>query len=206
MKAMSILNLTRHVFKKQAPLLCFVLSLSACSNYTMEPLCSEGNAVTPEGISGLYTVSTQDAETFEVTTSEMEIRAQGGKLLQLSKEGEEESSLCQVAGKIIVENYNKDVKGYEHQQLFVTGMGITQLPIMYGKSSLDAAGVPNSIFEIPTPGDEGLLAKVTAFVDRALVNYDAAQLGLMINNTGYAPKDIIAHAKTSPVGLTLLRK
>src|SRR4051812_17810140 len=94
--------------------LCFAaLSLAACSNYTVAPLCNDDNAVLPAGVTGDYTFSVQN-EDFTVSTTEIQITGtHGGHVFKSSSLGDDsESRLCQVGGFVIDESFVDIVQGY----------------------------------------------------------------------------------------------
>ena len=81
------------------------LLLGACNNYTTAPVCHGGNAASPAGMTGVYTLSTQK-EDFTVETQKFSIGVDAaGKMKLKSAAGDEkESSLCEINGQLIQED------------------------------------------------------------------------------------------------------
>jgi len=187
--------------------------LAGCENYTAAPVCTDANAVVPAGTTGVYTVSTQDDQ-FKTTTTTITVTNELGKgqLIRRAAGGDEQDSrVCQVDGQIVEETFNKDVKGYQQMRLYVTGMGLTELPLFYDKAELDQAGIPSQVFELPEQARQLLGPKLThdveALATHVLSVFAADKpTGLMVDNASVSPEALMSHAKAGPVGLTLLRR
>lgn len=175
--------------------------LTGCENYTAAPVCNDGNAVNPPGMTGVYTISTQN-EDFTTTTQEFSIGVDERGRLQDDDEGR----VCQVAGQFIQESFDADRKGYSQSRLYVTQMGLTTVPLFYDKAVLDAAGVPTKIFEVPEGARRVLGKDVTEAFERFAARAAEPVLGLMIDNAQVAPELVMGAARASPVGVTLIRK
>lgn len=215
MKAASWLILVKKRVNGQSARLAGVMVLGAmvtgCHNYTSAPLCNDSNQVNVPGITGTYSFSQQHPMTFEVQTQIMEVRyPQDGVLLRTEVAGsfEEESATCFVSGNFIKESQIDEVNGYRQEVIHVTGMGVSLNPLMYDKRSLDDAKIPNKVFEMPEQftgliGQEWA-AKVEGLV--ASVVEGSGPLGILVENEGIAPEDLIDHTEISPLGVTLIRK
>ncbi|MGE0172914.1 MAG: hypothetical protein AB7T49_09020 [Oligoflexales bacterium] len=183
------------------------LSMVGCNNYTSAPLCNDENSADIPDLSGTYTVSVQDTETFEVETKEIVVSAHRKGVVSWAQEdgSSEESRLCGIDGRVILESFSDDVGGYKQSQIYVTSMGITESPIMFNKPSLDAAGITNSIFAMPESVRDFLGKELSGKVERALTEV-SGNLGLMVDPTGRSPEEILSHAETSSFAFTYLRK
>jgi len=196
-----------------AALILATAGLAGCENYTAAPVCTDANAVVPAGTTGVYTFSTQDDQ-FKTTTTAINITDEQGKgqLTRRTAGGDEqESRVCQVGGQIVEETFNEDVKGYQQMRLYVTGMGLTELPLFYDKAELDQAGIPSQVFELPEQARQLLGPKLTRGVEAVAAHVLSAvaadkPTGLMVDNADVSPEALMSHAKAGPVGLTLLRR
>lgn len=187
------------------------LSFAACQNYTSRPMCDDDNAALPTGLTGTYTLSFQH-EDFTTQTQEFKIdySADGKKARIFSDEGEDEGRICEIGGQVLLESVDDATGYFQQDRLFVTGMGLTILPVFYDKASLDAAKIRNKVFVVPEDAAKRLGPVATTFaekwVNRAMALVDEEVLGLVVINEGVRARDLMSHAKTGPVGLTYLRR
>lgn len=191
------------------------LQLIACSNYTTQAVCTEGNVTEVGGLTGTYTFSTQDSETFVVETETIEISAgkkRGTIVFRDGRGRDEEATVCFVNGRYVSETFDEEIGAYEQSHIYVTSMGISGAPVMYNKASMDEAGILSEIFVLPEEeeGEEGLFAAragrfVKGFLGR-VVRAAEESLGLRIDNSQVSPQDLLKHASTGPVSLNYYRK
>jgi hypothetical protein len=190
-------------------------ALTACQNYTAAPVCTEDNAVVPPGLTGTYTISVQ-ADDFTTQTSEIVVEAaatrNGHAIIKRTADGNEEESLvCEVGGHFIQESFNEAVKGYSQERLYVTGMGLTVLPVFFDRQALTDAGIAAKIIEIPE-GVRGVVGtRAAAMLEGAAtwlarLGDDEVPTGLYVHNEDVAPAALMRHSLAGPVGVTLLRK
>lgn len=196
---------------KAVAALAFVSLAVGCDNYTLQPVCNETNGAIPPGITGTYSLSTQN-EDFSVKTEEYQVlAAPNGTMKVLTDDGEDEGRVCQVNGHFIQESYRDDVQGYEQQRLYVTGMGLTVLPVFYDKALLDQAGIPTKIFTMPESARRILgvdASKALVGTAERVVSWLGAEerFGLMIDNAAVDPRALMHFSFGSPAGLTMLRR
>jgi hypothetical protein len=212
---------TQHVLRQAVSslvVLAAAVYVVGCDNYTVAPVCTDDNAVVPPGIAGTYTFTLQN-EDWSATTQEITIEAAAdGRLKRTRADGaSEESRLCQVNGHFVSESFNEDAKGYSQSRLYVTGMGITELPVFFDRPALDAAGIETLVVEMPETlaraakrvarfalGEGRLAAWLGAARDGD--GDDEPRLALIIRNEAVDGRALMRHSKAGPVGLTLLRK
>lgn len=202
----------RSVCGRIIPMGLVAFGLMACNNYTVQPLCTDNNAVVPAGITGVYSMSLQDDD-FNVQTTEYEVMFNAnGRLAKVAANGDaEESRICQVGAYTINESFDATVGAYEQQRLYVTNMGLTFLPQFYDRTALDALAVPYKIFDMPEDARSFLGAKISNFVESvvtrvALALDEEANKGLLIDNTKVSDATLSSASHAGPVGYTLLRK
>ena len=190
-----------------------VLALVGCHNYTASPVCNEGNAVAPVGLTGTYTVTLQ-RDDFTTYTQVFDVRDEGdGRISRLNRSTGvlESSEVCSIGGYTITETWSDEATAYSHDRLYVTGMGITSLPVFFDKASLDAAGIKSKVIKMPdgarrVMGDTLANWAETAATRVAQVFDGEPTLGLLVDNSDVSPSELMRHSYAGPVGITLLRK
>lgn len=197
---------------KTLAILPVALSFAACQNYTSHPVCNDTNAVVPAGMTGTYTLSIQ-REDFTTQTQEITIDySQATKAMhwQTADGNENNSRICQIGGQLVSEEMDEATSFYQQDRLYVTGMGVSLLPIFYDRAALDEAGVSSKIFEVPEDAARVLGKRVTTFaetwVNRAASWLDEPTLGMVVANEQLSGDALMSYAKAGPIGLTLLRK
>lgn len=198
-------------FARLVSTLALAAGFSACSNYTEQPVCNQDNAVIPPGLTGVYTISVQkDDFTAETQTITIGVGKSGRTLLWHKADGDEESSICAIGGYFIQESYEEKVHGWSQSRLYVTGMGLSIVPLFYDKASLDTAGIPNKIIELPEGARTLLGVRLSRLVETAASHvraiFDQAASGLVVDNHGIPGAQLMRHALPGPVGLNLFRQ
>lgn len=200
---------------KAGSVIGIVLALTACGNYTVNPVCNEQNAVLPPGLTGTYTLSLQN-EDFSTVTQEWDVRynAAAKKMSMINATGEDEEwSVCSARGMIIQESLNEDLGLYEQQRMVVTGFGLIFAPLFYDRNELTQTGVATHIIEIPARlkklahkiasdlSTRGLKETVVRLLDN-----DEPVAAMVIENSGTDTNAVLGTAKTGAISLNLIRK
>ena len=194
-----------------APVAVCALGLGACQNYTTAPMCHAGNDVSVPGLTGVYTLSTQ-ADDFSTATVELKIgMGETGQLAMSSTDGSSsQAQVCNVDGETLIESYDDTVGAYQQMRFFVTGLGITELPLFFDKATLDAAGVTTKIIDVPDGMKRLIGAKLSgrlaAVLTRLAPLVKGTTPGLLVDNRGIPETVLLRHARTSPAGVSLLRR
>jgi hypothetical protein len=186
-------------------------SLAACHNYTAAPVCSEANAAMPPGLTGVYTLSVQNDD-FTTQTTEIEVLPQrnGHGIIKRRDGDEEASAVCQVGGHFIQESLDEATGGYTQERLYVTGMGLTTLPVFYDRQALADAGITAKVIEVPQGVRRVVGAHVAGMAEalaaRAVAALGESVPGLLVHNETTPAAQLMSYGLAGPLGLTLLRK
>lgn len=186
------------------------LLAAGCHNYTEAPLCTDENAAVPEGLTGTYSVTTQNQD-FETRTQKFTVEdPESGFVSLLDENGDsQEARLCRVEGKYLVESEKPKVKGYEAQRLHVTGLGLVQTPVFYDRSELEEAGIPTQVITVPESVEAVVGPQWARTIESAVGSAVAAfsdTKGLFVQNADVPAEKLARHAKEGPIGIILKRK
>ena len=196
--------------KSAAPLLIAAGLFTGCGNYTTAPLCNSENLVELDGITGTYSFSTQDPQSYAVSTDYYEVSQDGKGTLTYKNDEEEETQteLCSIGGKLIQETWSSKTNLYSQERFYLTGMGMTTLKMMYNKPGLDAAGIPTEIVEIPDEAEEFMGKPLTRWVQSVAYSFVkmTGQTRLVIDNRDVPAHQILKESAVAPAGLTLIRE
>lgn len=188
------------------------LAFVGCDGRTTESLCLNPSGPI-EGITGSYELSFRDQETWGVKTASVNIMPDG-KSLTYKIRGEDKDShttICNAGGQYVFETRDENAQLFTQGRFYVSQVGLHFQPIMYDKTSLDAAGIPTKITVIPDKfrkfmGEQwsnrldGVALKAMEVFDQE----DAAVL--VVDNKDISPTMLLQHSKPLFLGFTLFRK
>jgi hypothetical protein len=189
------------------------LALVGCDNQTTKSLC-ENPSGPIEGITGVYDLNFRDQKTFGIQTSKIEIMP-NGKILNYKVKGEDDEDsgmiICNTGGQYVLESKDKESGMFTQSRFYTSQVGLHFNPVMYDKTVLDAAGIPNKLVAVPANIRGVIGEKWANRVDGVMANTLSAldqedAMVLYVDNKDVSPSSLLQYSKPLFVGFTLFRQ
>lgn len=189
-----------------------ILSSFGCDNRTVKPMCDEGSDGMIEGITGVYSLNMRNTDDFSVTSTSVRIVPDELKKTArvLNDDSEIIATVCVHGGFNVWETTGTDFKGAYPSRLFVTQAGLHIHPLMFDKTKLDEAGIPNTVEILPEEVRKVLGVKLSSRLASALAPvaklFDDEIKELVVDNTDVPNAFLLRHATPGAVGFAAFRQ